>query len=211
MTLEKKITPTMTLAQLYEAQKQYFDAFTLYNMLYRANPNEEILSRMKTIEKKIFSDMSLEYNKITEQIFTETDKEKFRLIPEANFQNFKMAMDKENFEPIVFQTEEFEEPAEEDFEAEPIEEEYIVTKSKTEKLDDQILSDIIETPTIKNDRNTKKTGSKSSAKKKETDLLNMTITEFSTHLINLLKKDKKISELTLKEIKKIKKILIDLL
>ena len=232
MAIEKKITPTMTLAHLYEAQKQYFDAFTLYNILYKNNPNDEVLEKLKAVEKKIFSDLSLEYNKVINQIFSEEDKEKFRLLPDMNFQNFKEAMEKDNFEPVVFQTEEFEEPNEEEMELEIMEEDYFMPKPKSESVADMMLNDILVLPSTKTDSDltepsiepeTDFTPPKkrraslrpnhhtASSFDDDDELSSLTISEFSKFIIKKIKKDKKISDLTFKEIKEIKNILQNML
>ncbi|MCL2064141.1 MAG: hypothetical protein FWG98_07195 [Candidatus Cloacimonetes bacterium] len=222
--MEKKITPTLTLAQLYEAQKQYFDAFTLYSILYRANPNDEILVKKRSVEKKIFTDQSLEYNKLINQIFTAEDKEKFRLLPESNFQNFKSAMEQDYFEPIVFQEEEFDEPPEEDNEKEEvdIEDSYFGKKPKIADvtyIDDLIYDDIIDLTALKNEELREKATKTISSTQinlpqissDSDDLLDMTISAFSSHLIKKIGSDKKISDLTLKEIKEIKSVFKDFL
>jgi len=194
MAVDKKITPTLTLAQLYDAQKQYFDAFTIYNKLYQTNPSPDIKDRMEAVEKKIFSDMSLSYNEVIGRIFTEEDKAKFKILPEENHQKLKQAMKEDETETTEFVEEDFEEDENDMSDAEEIEIEYpnipayqaevpiSEPNSATFSLDDF-------------DKDTK-----------TSDITNFTISELAQFLIKKVNKDKKISDLTLKEIKEIKKL-----
>ena len=206
--MEKKITPTVTLAQLYEAQKQYFDAFTIYNILYRNNPTDDILTRKNAIEKKIFNDSNLEYNPLIDKIFSIEDKERFKILPATNFQTLKQAIENDNFEIIVFEPDEFTEPPEDDYENEHLVEEY-TNKNVTitsDLIDANQTSHVQHTPKSKLHRTNEKTKSND-----DKNLMNLTISEFSKYIIKHINKDKKISELTLKEIKDIKQILSELL
>ena len=261
----------MTLAQLYEAQKQYFDAFTLYSILYKTNPNDDVLARKQSIEKKIFTDQSLEYNNIINKIFTAEDKEKFRLLPDTNYQSLQDAMEQAHFEPIVFQDEEFDEPPEEEIEKEEVEDAYFGKKPKIEGVtyvDDLIFDDILTIPlktnninivnpsptpecleslhegiqdtninsqisNLKSEKELQDTNTKSQitnhksqispllyqaerssalrwGQNEDADLIEMTLSRFSQYIIDTIGEDKKISELSLKEIKKIKSILQEL-
>ena len=218
--MEKKITPTLTLAHLYESQKQYFDAFTIYNLLYRNNQNVDILDKMKAVEKKIFHDMSLDYNSITQQIFTDDDREKFRILPEVNFTNLKDALEnKDDEEPIVFKEEEFLEPDEDLFELETIEDytpEIPINTKDTDDLNNLYLNQDTETiypiPTP-NPIPIHKTENIVQNLNPEhlNDLSSLTLSEFANYLINVIKNDKRIADLTLKEIKEIKNILTNLI
>ena len=200
--MEKKITPTLTLAQLYEAQKQYFDAFTIYNILYQSNPSEEILNKKNSVEKRIFNDSNLEYNKIIDLIFTLKDKENFKILPSSKFSNFKEAMENDNYEIIVFEPDEFVEQPEEDYETEEISDEYKTSNlMASEEHHLELEHHVAKTRLHRTHEKNKTTDEK--------NLMNLTISEFSDYLIKKLNKDKKISELTLKEIKEIKHILQD--
>ena len=194
---EKKITPTLTLAQLYDAQKQYFDAFTIYNQLYQLNPNEDLKARLDSAEKKIFSDTNLLYNDIINKIFTDEDKVKFKILPNENYENFRQIMlDFDNNE-VVFQEEDFEENEYDMSDAEEIEEEFIFNDEDNDEKD----------PIIKPNEQVSDANQLSI----EYDIMNLSISQLSDFIIQKLKKDKKISEITLKEYKLLKKMFQDLL
>jgi len=203
MTTDKKITPTLTLAQIYDAQKQYFDAFTIYNKLYQSNPSEDLKERMEATEKKIFTDMSFVYNETLNMIFTEEDRAKFKILPDENHQNLLESLqnaDTEETEETEFAAEDFEENENDMSDAEEIEEVYPDLPNYQEELNNltSIPSQYTFDETLIKDNKT-------------ADLTNLTITELAQHIIKKIRTDKKLSDLTLKEIKEIKKIFKELM
>jgi len=193
MVQDNKITPTLTLAQLYDAQKQYFDAFIIYNKLYQASPNEDLKDRRDAVEKKIFADMSLKYNDTTNIIFSAEDKEKFKIIPEQNHISFKQAMSEERLETTEFIEEEFEE------------DEYNLDTAEEIEMEYPDAPALPEIPKIEAGKVTYRPPSDDS------EIINLTISELSQYIIKKVSKDKKLSDLTLKEIKEIKSLFRDLM
>ena len=118
------ISPTLTLAQLYDAQKLFNDAYIVYKQLYQANPTEDLHEKLKSAEGKMFSDPSLEYNDIIKSIFNEKEREQFRILPDKNFQNIKKSSTNQVFETIEFSNQELPEDEQETSEIEEIEIEY---------------------------------------------------------------------------------------
>ena len=200
MSTDKKITPTLTLAQIYDAQKQYFDAFTIYNKLYQSNPSDDLKERMEATEKKIFTDMSFVYNETLNKIFTEEDRAKFKILPDENHQNLLESLQNADTEETEFAAEDFEENENDMSDAEEIEEVYPDLPNYQEELNNltSIPSQYTFDETLIKDNKT-------------ADLTNLTITELAQHIIKKIRTDKKLSDLTLKEIKEIKKIFKELM
>lgn len=118
-----KIPPTITLAQLYEAQQQYFDAFIIYKKLNEQNPSEEMLDRMNRSKNRIFMDTNVIYNELISKIFNDEDKELFKILPDTNYQNY-LNSQKNDVEEVEFVEEDFEENEYDMSEAEEIEQIY---------------------------------------------------------------------------------------
>jgi len=199
MSTDKKITPTLTLAQIYDAQKQYFDAYTIYSKLYQSSPSEDLKERMEASEKKIFTDMSFVYNEMTDKIFTDEDKVKFKILPNDNHQNLLETLQNTETEETSFATDEFEENENDLSDAEEIEEVYPDIPNYQEELDN--ITKIPSTYTFDEEL---------IRDNKPADLTNLTLTEFTQHIIKKVKTDKKLSYLTLIEINEIKNIFKEL-
>lgn len=194
MAGEKKINPTMTLAQLYDAQKQYFDSFLIYSQLYSDNPNEDLKDRLDKAQQKIFSDTSLEYSDIISKIFNESDKQFFKIIPAKQFEEYKSAVLNQEADEIDIVEEDFDETPLEMEGAEEIEEEF-----KLDDFDDEEYPKVDKLPV-----------------KKDTiieldKIFDLSVSDLSKHIIDLLGKDKKISDITLSEFIKIKSLFKDLI
>ena len=187
MAVEKKITPTLTLAQLYDAQKQYFDSFLIYHQLYQENKTEDLKSRLDNAQAKIFTDNNLTYNDTINIIFNDEDKMFFKIIPENQYKNYKAAVQSLNAEEIELQEEEFDEEIFEMDGAEEIEEEFI-----------QDFNQEIKTP-------------KTNHFIKKENLMDYNISELSDYIIKLLGSNKKLANITISELKEIKKLFKDIL
>ncbi|MDD3500992.1 MAG: hypothetical protein PHE19_01015, partial [Candidatus Cloacimonetes bacterium] len=106
--VKNKIAPTLTLAQLYETQKQYFDAYLSYKFIYDSNADDMILEKMEKSKSRIFEDPALQYNEIINTLFTVEDKTLFRVLPEKLYDNYLKSFE-DKVEEQVFVAEEFEE------------------------------------------------------------------------------------------------------
>ena len=198
MASDKKITPTLTLAQLYDAQRQYFDAYIIYKKLYTASPSDDLKDRMATVERKIFSDLNLNYEDVISHIFTKEDLNKFKIVPTNNYQNLKQALSDEPVEPIEFVDTEIEEEENSSAEVEDIEIEYPGAPVYPNEKDDR------------SHKETKPYNLEEIYDVNTPDLSNLTISELSQHIIKKINQDKKILDLTLKEVKEIKTLIKDL-
>ena len=189
MAVDKKINPTLTLAQLYDAQKQFFDSFIIYQQLYQQNPTEDLKNRLQNAHDKIFTDNSLSYNDITNTIFNEEDKIYFKLIPDTQYKEYKKAIHQIENDEIEFTDEDFDEDELEMEGAEQIESEFIPDKPADRPKIESIKQE------QSNDNN----------------FLYYTISEFSEYIISKLGSDKKLSMITLSELKEIKLLFKDIL
>jgi len=188
MSVEISITPTLTLAQLYETQKEYFGAYAIYSLMYKENPSDDIGERLKAVEEKMFSHHNLVYDQRLDLILTPAEKEMFRILPEVNYLHLKKSL--QNIPPIPREDpEEFEEIEEE---SEEIDIEFIPQSYPEGERDDKIMQ------TINNLTDKKKAVSASP----RAGIFNseLTIAELYHQIIDLFGSDKKISELTLQEI-----------
>jgi len=201
MATDKQITPTLTLAQIYDAQKQYFDAFTIYSKLYQSNPSEDIKEKMEATEKKIFTDMSFVYNELIDKIFTEEDRVKFKVLPNENHENLLNALLHTETDETEFAEDDFEENEDDLSDAEEIEIIYPNVPNYQEELNNITK---INTPQYT-------LNEESITDNKSNDLMNLTLSELAQYIIKNINKDKRISDLTFKEIKEIKNILLDLM
>jgi len=201
MATDKKITPTLTLAQIYDAQKQYFDAFTIYSKLYQSNPSEDLKERMEATEKKIFTDMSFVYNELIDKIFTEEDRVKFKVLPHENHESLLNALLHTETDETEFAEDDFEENEDDLSDAEEIEIIYPNVPNYQEELNNITK---INTPQYT-------LNEESITDNKSNDLMNLTLSELAQYIIKNINKDKRISDLTFKEIKEIKNILLDLM
>ncbi len=182
-----KIAPTLTLAQLYEAQQQYFDAFMIYRKLYETNQNDEILSRLDRSKTKIFTDTNVIYHDLINKIFSFQDREMFRILPQKNYDN--LLVDSEPVEEPIFEDVEFEEDEYDMSEAEDLEQIYSPSnlpdfdefQSEMEKQKEYISNnfDFTDNPLSKNV---------------------LMVSELSDFIVRQLGKDKSISDLTFSEL-----------
>lgn len=115
-----KIAPTITLAQLYEAQQQYFDAYLTYKKIYDNNNDELIFEKMNTAERKIFEEPTLKYHHLVQGIFSANDLSLFKILPKELYENYQKSL-ADIIEEVEFIEEEFEENENDMTEAEEIE------------------------------------------------------------------------------------------
>ncbi|HOE92067.1 MAG TPA: hypothetical protein PLV22_08835 [Candidatus Cloacimonadota bacterium] len=115
-----KIAPTITLAQLYEAQQQYFDAYLTYKKIYDNNNDELIFEKMNTSKRKIFEEPTLKYHYLVQGIFSANDLSQFKILPQELYENYQKSLT-DTIEEVEFIDEEFEENENDMTEAEEIE------------------------------------------------------------------------------------------
>lgn len=98
-----EVGPTLTLAQLYESQNQYYDALAIYEKLYSQRKDPQILERLERVRKRLLGEMSAIHDQLMEVIFTLAEMEKFRIIPEEKFKRYveSIAQDKKKEEERI--------------------------------------------------------------------------------------------------------------
>jgi hypothetical protein len=193
MATNGKIPPTITLAQLYEAQQQFFDAFLIYKKIYEQNPSEEIQERMTRSQNRIFMDSNIVYNNVINKIFTQEDKELFRILPEDNYNDYQ-GKKNESDQDIDFVEEEFEEDEYDMSEAEEIEqiynpadlppfEDFTSEMENPEQSNEDFSFELPTSPVTLN-----------------ASLNNLSLSEFSTLILQQLGPNKKVKDLTISDL-----------
>jgi len=193
MATNGKIPPTITLAQLYEAQQQFFDAFLIYKKIYEQNPSEEIQERMTRSQNRIFMDSNIVYNNVINKIFTQEDKELFRILPEDNYNDYQ-GKKNESDQDIDFVEEEFEEDEYDMSEAEEIEqiynpadlppfEDFTSEMENPEQSNEDFSFELPASPVTLN-----------------ASLNNLSLSEFSTLILQQLGPNKKVKDLTISDL-----------
>jgi hypothetical protein len=91
--ISKKIGPTLTLAQLYEAQNQYIDALVICEKLYTQNPNDEVLDKINNLRPLIAKDHKEKYNSELLKILSEEEMRKFLILPKVTYEGYWKAFE----------------------------------------------------------------------------------------------------------------------
>ncbi len=86
--MEKKIEPTITLANLYEVQKQYIDALQIYKKIANQKPSNELENKIDKLNQKVFSEKN-KYHKLINNLFSTEDKMKFGILTSKQYQDFQ--------------------------------------------------------------------------------------------------------------------------
>ena len=81
--------PTVTLADLYESQNQFLDAYVIYKYIYSMHPETHIKEKLYSLEKKIFEEYEKEYDPIIKKIFSKEEIEKFKILPTQQFSQYQ--------------------------------------------------------------------------------------------------------------------------
>ena len=92
------IAPTLTMAQLYEAQEQYFNALKIYKELQDQDYSEEIEDKITSLNEKINKQNKKKLDETIIQIFSEAEIEKFNILASDLYQQFeKTRRDSDNW------------------------------------------------------------------------------------------------------------------
>lgn len=83
--MENNITPTITLAKLYESQNQFIDAIQIYTKLLELNPSDEIKTKVETLTNKIYTLIVKNYNRQINTIFSKFELKYFKILPNKEF------------------------------------------------------------------------------------------------------------------------------
>ena len=96
--MENNITPTITLAKLYESQNQLIDAIQIYTKLLELNPSDEIKTKVESLSNKIYTRIVKDYNRQINTIFSKFELKYFKILPnkELSPSSETTEIDKEN-------------------------------------------------------------------------------------------------------------------
>jgi hypothetical protein len=188
-------------------QKQYFDAYNIYSLLYLKSPTADLKARLEASERKMFTELDMEYNKNTNFIFSKEDLMKFRILPDQSYKVLKQPPTTSPLEPTEFIADEFPENENEDAESEEIVKPYTGVAEETakpkaidveppHKVDLPDFTKII----VATENQIKETINSIPENKEASE---MTISQFAALITKKLSEDKKMSELTLKDMKMI--------
>lgn len=218
---QNKIAPTITLAQLYEAQHLYFDAIAIYRKLYEINPTQDITDRIESLQSKLFSDENLIYNMITQQVFSREELAYFKIIPADKYELFTQSEAIDTQKEIELIEEDFEENEFDMTDAEDVEEPFSFDDETTEEIaptdnieiveqvgtDNSIVEKLVElkeTRILSEPQSTLRTYSNCTTKPFSFDTFryakDIRVSELFGFLMTLLGKDKTIGEISVTEI-----------
>jgi hypothetical protein len=77
---------TLTLAKLYESQNQLLDALLVYEKLHKKSSDEELEEKIIELREKIFNENTDSYDHLINNIFSNDDKAKFKILPHSQYQ-----------------------------------------------------------------------------------------------------------------------------
>lgn len=79
--MEEEIIPTVTLAELYEAQHELVDAVNVYNRIKQKHKAPEIEAKIEALTDIIFANITHDYADKISLIFNKEELRYFRIIP----------------------------------------------------------------------------------------------------------------------------------
>jgi len=183
---KNNIAPTLTLAKLYESQNQYFNALQIYEQLESLGEPGMMQDDIQRVNEMIFKDSESIYNETTKKLFSHDDLCKFRIIPSEMFESYLRSINSES--------EEFEKELDEEIE----EEEYVnEPEVKNEQFPD--IKRNINDPIVKELAKNISDSAKSENSKSDV-FKQIMVSDLSAFLLNVIKTDKPLGDLTLSEI-----------
>jgi len=87
------ISPTITLAELFEGQKHVLAAYTIYRYLSLTNPEFKQNETLKRVREKVFSIKESNKLNILSEIFTEEEADCLGILPTELYDSFKQTID----------------------------------------------------------------------------------------------------------------------
>jgi len=79
-----EITPTLTLAKLYETQNELIDAVNIYFKLNKNQNSQELEKKIQQLTDIIFENINRNYDSTISRIFTKEELRYFKIIPGSN-------------------------------------------------------------------------------------------------------------------------------
>ncbi|MBC8384989.1 MAG: hypothetical protein H8E57_05680 [Candidatus Cloacimonetes bacterium] len=90
--MAKYISPTITLANIYESQNQFIDALVIYKFLQEINPSNNFTAKIENLSNRIFDEKKLKNLEIIDKIFSYEEKKYFKILNHEQYQNYKEAV-----------------------------------------------------------------------------------------------------------------------
>lgn len=105
------VSPTITLAELYESQKHYLAAYAIYRYLSLKNRNHDFSDKIQTLKAKAFTDEEkTDHPELLESVFDEQDYAELGILaPQKYFsiqETIDALLDKETNELDMIETQE---------------------------------------------------------------------------------------------------------
>ena len=169
------IAPTLTMAQLYEAQEQYFNALKIYKELQDQDYSEEIEDKITSLNEKINKQNKKKLDETIIQIFSEAEIEKFNILASDLYQQFEKSNKSED--------EDIEDELEEEIDEDELYDEPEI-EDEPENIRNYQLKKPLKTQPIKETKDSK----------------DIKISDLSDLLLNITQDNKRIKDLTLNEI-----------
>jgi hypothetical protein len=82
--MTEEITPTLTLAKLYETQNELIDAVNIYFKLNKNQNSQELEIKIQQLTNIIFENINRNYDSTISQIFSKEELRYFKIIPGSN-------------------------------------------------------------------------------------------------------------------------------
>jgi len=183
---KNNIAPTLTLAKLYESQNQYFNALQIYEQLESLGEPGMMQDDIQRVNEMIFTDSESIYHEITKKLFSLEDLRKFRIIPSEMFESYLRSINSES--------EEFERELDEEIEEEEYVDEPEVKNEQLPEIKRNINESIVKELAKNISDSVKSEDSKPDTLKK------IMVSDLSAFLLNVIKTDKPMGDLTLSEI-----------
>ena len=97
-----KISPTVTLAELYESQRLYFAAYAVYWHLHQDKRAGDLQPKLDEVLMKIYAQESLKFDPALKEVFSDSQIKKLRILPESVYSDFmKEILDLESDDSFV--------------------------------------------------------------------------------------------------------------
>ncbi len=87
-------TPTLTLAKLFEEQKQFYEALAIYELIYQTDKSPAIQEHIEEMHSRIVNNPNNRYDPRIEQLFTPEELAYFKILDHQGFENMCQAREK---------------------------------------------------------------------------------------------------------------------
>ena len=84
-------TPTLTLAKLYEEQNQFYDALAAYELISQHDSSPAIRQKIESLQSRVLGDHNLKYDPRIEQLFSPEELAYLKILTHSGFENLSRA------------------------------------------------------------------------------------------------------------------------